>query len=213
MTIEEILSRSPVVPVLVVEDEAVAVPLARALVAGGLVVLEVTLRTQAALGAIECIAEEVPDSIVGGGTVTRADQLHQLARIGARFAVSPGATPALYEAAADSPLPFLPGIGTASEVMCGLERGYQAFKFYPARPAGGVAALHSFAGPFPDARFCPTGGISGADFTEYLRLPNVLAVGGSWLTPSATVACHDWSSITALARGACAAATAAATLP
>ena len=213
MTIEEILGRSPVVPVLVVEDASLAVPLARALAAGGLAVLEVTLRTKAAFAAIERIAEEVPDSIVGAGTVTRGVQIDRLARIGARFIVSPGATPALYQTAADSPLPFLPGIGTASEVMSGMERGYCSFEFFPARPAGGVGALQGFAGPFPKARFCPTGGISGADFTEYLRLPNVLTVGGSWLTPATTVASQDWSSITALARGACAAAVAAAVLP
>ena len=210
---EEMLGQSPVVPVLVLEDAAAAVSLAQALIAGGLRVLEITLRTEAAFEAIERIAAEVPEAVVGAGTVTGGDQLERLLRLGARFAVSPGATPELYAAAAASPLPFLPGVATASELMVGLERGYSCFSFFPARPAGGVAALQGFAGPFPQARFCPTGGISGADFTEYLRLPNVVTVGGSWLTPPEAVAAQNWGAITALARGACAAAVAAALSP
>jgi 2-dehydro-3-deoxyphosphogluconate aldolase/(4S)-4-hydroxy-2-oxoglutarate aldolase len=208
-SIEEILALSPVVPVLVLDDATKAVPLARALTGGGIRVVEVALRTEAAFEAIERIAAEVPDAAVGAGTVVKPEQFERLARIGAVFAFSPGATADLFEAAAASPLPFVPGIATASELMLGLERGYQCFQFFPARPMGGVAALQSFVGPFPRARFCPTGGISGADFTEYLRLRNVLAVGGYWLTPPAAVAAGDWNTVAALARGACAAAVAA----
>jgi 2-dehydro-3-deoxyphosphogluconate aldolase/(4S)-4-hydroxy-2-oxoglutarate aldolase len=198
--IDAILSRAPVVPVLSIERLEDAVPLARALVEGGLRVLEVTLRTGVARPAIERIAREVPDAIVGAGTVLRPDDLTSVANAGAQFAIAPGATQALYDAAANVAIPFLPAIATASELMRGFDAGYARFKFFPAEAAGGVAALQSFAGPFAQARFCPTGGIDAAKASAYLALPNVITVGGSWMVPKAALAQGDWARVADLAR-------------
>lgn len=197
--LDALLARAPVLPVLVIERLDDAVPLAHALVGAGLPVLEVTLRTDAALEAITRIAREVPDAVVGAGTVLDAAALAAVERAGAAFAIAPGATEALYDAAEASPLPFLPGIASASELMRGLERGHRRFKFFPAEALGGVAALRSLAGPFPQARFCPTGGIDAARAPAYLRLPNVATVGGSWMVPGDALASRDWTRIRALA--------------
>jgi 2-dehydro-3-deoxyphosphogluconate aldolase / (4S)-4-hydroxy-2-oxoglutarate aldolase len=197
-----LLARTPVVPVLTVAAVEIALPLARALVAGGLGVLEITLRTPAALQVIETIAGEVEGATVGAGTVLTPAQYEAAARAGAQFVVSPGATPALLDAAAASPVPFLPGAATSSEIMTLLERGHSCMKFFPAEPAGGVAYLNALAAPLPEARFCPTGGIDAMIAPRYLSLPNVLCVGGSWVAPGAAVAAGDWPRITALARAA-----------
>jgi 2-dehydro-3-deoxyphosphogluconate aldolase / (4S)-4-hydroxy-2-oxoglutarate aldolase len=199
-----LLKRSPVVPVLAVDSVEVALPLARALVDGGLTVLEITLRTPAALEAIRTIAGEIEGAVVGAGTVLTPQQYRAAERAGARFVVSPGVTPALLDAAAASPVPFLPGAATASEVMRLLEHGYRCLKFFPAEPAGGIAYLHALAAPLPEARFCPTGGIDADKARAYLKLPNVLCVGGSWLAPRDAVAAADWPRITGLARTAAA---------
>lgn len=197
---DAVLSRAPVLPVLSIERAADAVPLARALVDGGLPVLEVTLRTGAALEAIARIAEEVEGAIVGAGTVLDADQLRAVEAAGARFAISPGATPTLYRAAADAAITWIPAVATASELMQGLEHGYRRFKFFPAEAAGGIAALKAFAGPFPQARFCPTGGVTAATAPAWRALGNVVTVGGSWMVPADAVAAGDWTRIQSLAR-------------
>ncbi len=202
--IERILKLSPVMPVVVIEEADIAPELARAFSRGGIRVLEVTLRTAAALRAIELIAREVPEICVGAGTVLSTQDLRAAADAGATFAISPGATGALLEAGLNAPLPYLPAIATASELMAGLTHGYHCFKFFPAGPAGGTAALKSFAGPFPQARFCPTGGITPATVGSYLALPNVLCVGGSWLSPAQALAARDWKRIEALAADAAA---------
>jgi 2-dehydro-3-deoxyphosphogluconate aldolase / (4S)-4-hydroxy-2-oxoglutarate aldolase len=199
-----LLAATPVVPVLTVEASEIALPLARALVAGGLAVLEIALRTPAALQGIEMIAREVEGAVVGAGTVLTPAQYEAAARAGARFVVSPGATPALLDAAAASPVPFLPGAATASEIMALLERGHSCLKFFPAEPAGGIAYLKALAGPLSEARFCPTGGIDASSAPGYLSLPNVLCVGGSWVAPGDAVAAGDWPRIAALARAAAA---------
>lgn len=200
--IDQVLARAPIVPVLSIERIEDAVPLARALVDGGLPVLEVTLRTEAAIGAIRAIREQVPDASVGAGTVLTARDLSAVEAAGATFAISPGATDALYAAASDARIPLLPGIATASELMHGLELGYQRFKFFPAESSGGIAALKSFAGPFAQAKFCPTGGIDVAKAPAYLALPNVITVGGSWMVPADALHAGDWERITVLARQA-----------
>jgi 2-dehydro-3-deoxyphosphogluconate aldolase/(4S)-4-hydroxy-2-oxoglutarate aldolase len=202
--IDQVLSRAPVVPVLSIARVEDAVPLARALVDGGLPVLEVTLRTDAAIGAIRAIHEQVPGASVGAGTVLSARDLSAIEAAGAGFAISPGATDALYAAASDARIPLLPGIATASELMHGLELGYQRFKFFPAESSGGIAALKSFAGPFAQAKFCPTGGIDAAKAPAYLALPNVITVGGSWMVPADALAAGDWQRIANLAREAAA---------
>ena len=199
-----LLAATPVVPVLTVEAVEIALPLARALVAGGLGVLEITLRTPAALQVIETIAGEVEGAAVGAGTVLAPAQYEAAARAGARFVVSPGATPALLDAAAASAVPFLPGAATSSEIMTLLERGHSCLKFFPAEPAGGIAYLKALAGPLSEACFCPTGGIDARIAPRYLSLPNVLCVGGSWIAPGDAVAAGDWPRITALARAAAA---------
>ena len=200
MTIDEILRAGPVMPVVVIDDAAHAVPLARALVAGGIRAIEITLRTGAALDAIQAIARDVPDAIPGVGTaLTAADVLAAL-DAGAKFIVSPGMTPALAEAAIGSGLPFLPGVATASELMAGMAAGLSAFKFFPAAQAGGVEGLKALGGPFPRARFCPTGGVSAANAAAYLALPNVACVGGSWLAPRDVIAAGDFARIETLAR-------------
>ena len=194
----------PVVPVVVVDDLESAVPLARALVAGGLPVIELTLRTPVALDAIRAIADEVPDILVGAGTVLTPGQAKQAHDAGAQFLVSPGATPALLGGMADTGLPFLPGTATVSEVLAVLEAGITEMKFFPAEASGGTAFLGSIASPVPGARFCPTGGITAATAGDYLALPNVGCVGGSWLTPPDAVAAGDWARVERLAAEAAA---------
>ena len=198
--IGSILGLGPVVPVIVIDDVAHAVPLAEALVAGGVRVLEVTLRTEAGLESIRRIREAVPDAVVGAGTVLTAAQLEEVAAVGGAFAVSPGATPSLLDAAANSPVPLLPGTATASEVMTVLEHGYTFMKLFPAEPAGGVPLLSSLASPLPAARFCPTGGIDPEKAKRYLALSNVVCVGGSWLVPRDAMRDGNWGRITELAR-------------
>ena len=200
--IDAILRRAPVLPVLAIERLDDAVPLARALVDGGLPVLEVTLRSDVALEAIRRIVDEVPDAIVGAGTVLSATDLDAVARAGAVFAISPGATDALYEAAAGVAMPWIPAVATASELMRGLEHGHRRFKFFPAESSGGIAALKAFAGPFPQAKFCPTGGIDAATAPRYRALANVITVGGSWMVPKDALASRDWSRIRSLAQAA-----------
>lgn len=199
MKIEEVLSLAPVVPVLTIEDADHAVPLARALVAGGLYALEVTLRTPAGLESIRRIAVEVAEAVPGVGTVTSREQRAAAAQAGARFAVSPGL---IDGEGPEGPIPLLPGIATATELMWGVKHGFSCFKLFPANVVGGVAALKAFAGPFPDARFCPTGGIDAGNAPDYLALPNVACVGGSWVAPADAVRAGDWARITELARAA-----------
>lgn len=194
---------APVIPVLVVQDLSSAVELARALVAGGLPVLEVTLRTPAALPAIRAMAQ-VPGAVVGAGTVLTAAQMRAAREAGAQFAVAPGATLALIAAAEAEGVPLLPGAQTCSEVMRLLEQGYSVQKFFPAEAIGGAEALKSIAGPLPQVTFCPTGGITAARAPDYLRLPNVACVGGSWVAPAAAVAAGDWDMVTRLAQAAAA---------
>jgi 2-dehydro-3-deoxyphosphogluconate aldolase/(4S)-4-hydroxy-2-oxoglutarate aldolase len=197
-----LLDLAPVVPVVVLQDVSEAVPLARALVAGGLAAIEVTLRTPVALDAIRAIAEEVPDAVVGAGTVITPEQVHDSVAAGARFLVSPGWTDVLLEAMRGSGVPFLPGVSTTSEVVALLERGVREMKFFPAEAAGGTAYLKSLSGPLPQARFCPTGGIGAGNAPEYLSLPNVGCVGGTWMLPADAVAARDWARVEKLAREA-----------
>ncbi|MEW9529329.1 bifunctional 4-hydroxy-2-oxoglutarate aldolase/2-dehydro-3-deoxy-phosphogluconate aldolase [Microbispora sp. NPDC049125] len=199
-----LLDLSPVIPVVVVDDAATAVPLARALVAGGLPAIEVTLRTSAALDAIRRIAAEVPGAVVGAGTVRTVDDVKAVVEAGARFLVSPGTTPALLATMLASGVPFLPGVATATEAMTLAERGVREMKFFPAEAAGGVAYLKSLRGPMPDVRFCPTGGITPSNAPSYLALANVGCVGGSWLTPADALAAGDYKRIEALAAEAAA---------
>ncbi|MFD7069340.1 bifunctional 4-hydroxy-2-oxoglutarate aldolase/2-dehydro-3-deoxy-phosphogluconate aldolase [Streptomyces sp. NPDC059913] len=199
MTSFSVLDLAPVVPVVVLEDAADAVPLARALVAGGLPAIEVTLRTPAALDAIGAIAAEVPDAVVGAGTVISGGQVADTLAAGARFLVSPGWTERLLGAMRESGLPFLPGVSTTSEVVALLEHGVTDMKFFPAGAAGGTPYLKSLAAPLPQARFCPTGGISAASAPSYLALPNVGCVGGSWMIPADAVAAKDWARVERLA--------------
>ncbi|MET9778639.1 bifunctional 4-hydroxy-2-oxoglutarate aldolase/2-dehydro-3-deoxy-phosphogluconate aldolase [Streptomyces sp. NPDC006367] len=197
-----VLDLSPVVPVVVVDDLADAVPLARALVAGGLPAIEVTLRTPVAVDAIRAIAGEVPGAVVGAGTVITPEQVGEVVAAGARFLVSPGWTESLLAAMRASGVPFLPGVSTTSEVVALLERGVREMKFFPAEAAGGTAYLEALAAPLPQARFCPTGGITPASAPDYLALPNVGCVGGSWMLPKDAVAGRDWARVEALAREA-----------
>ncbi|MGM9443224.1 bifunctional 4-hydroxy-2-oxoglutarate aldolase/2-dehydro-3-deoxy-phosphogluconate aldolase [Streptomyces murinus] len=197
-----VLDLAAVVPVVVIAEVSDAVPVARALVGGGLRGVEVTLRTPAALEAIRAIAEEVPEAVVGAGTVITAGQVAAAVAAGARFLVSPGWTEGLLAAMRGCGVPFLPGVSTASEVVALLERGVREMKFFPAQAAGGTAYLRSLAGPLPQARFCPTGGIGPGNAAEYLALPNVGCVGGSWMVPADAVAAGDWARIEALARAA-----------
>jgi 2-dehydro-3-deoxyphosphogluconate aldolase / (4S)-4-hydroxy-2-oxoglutarate aldolase len=200
----DLLATTPVVPVLAIDTVATALPLARALVAGGLTVLEITLRTPAALEIIRALSREIETATVGAGTVLTPQQYRDATRAGARFVVSPGATSALLDVAETSSVPFLPGAATSSEVMRLLERGYGCLKFFPAEPSGGVAFLRALAAPLPGARFCPTGGIDAALAPAYLALPNVVCVGGSWVAPHDVVAAGDWPGITRLAVAAAA---------
>ena len=199
-TLQAILSRVPVVPVLTIEADTDAVGLAAALVAGGLNVLEITLRTPAAMVAIRAIVNAVPGAIVGAGTILNPDQGIKAIHSGAKFLVSPGITPRLAEAAERWPVPFLPGVATASEAMALRDLGYRILKFFPAEAAGGIAALKSLGAPLTDLMFCPTGGIDAAKAPSYLALPNIITVGGSWVAPPQAVATKDWATITALAK-------------
>ena len=200
---------SRVVPVVVIADPAHAVPMAEALLAGGIDVIEITLRSDAALAAIEAVARALPAMQVGAGTVTRAAEVARVVGAGARFALSPGATPALLAAVTEAGLPFVPGVATAGEAMAARDAGFTLLKCFPAAQLGGISVLKAWAGPLPDLRFCPTGGVTTADLASYLALPNVAMVGGSWLTPAAAVQAGDWDRITRLAREATAAAAAA----
>jgi len=201
-SIAEILQLSPVMPVVTIEDAGTAPDLARALARGGIRVIEVTLRTPQALAAIEAIANQVPEICVGAGTVMSPDDLNLAANAGAGFAISPGATRELLTTGANFRIPYLPAVATASELMAALAAGFRFFKFFPANVAGGVQALKAFHGPFAEARFCPTGGINLQTAGTYLDLPNVLCVGGSWLTPGDLVKSRDWGRIESLAREA-----------
>jgi 2-dehydro-3-deoxyphosphogluconate aldolase / (4S)-4-hydroxy-2-oxoglutarate aldolase len=200
MNILELMRIGTVIPVIVIEKIEHAVPLARALVAGGVRVLELTLRTPVALQAIGAIAQEVEGAIIGVGTITRAGDFAKSIKAGALFGVSPGLTHELIAAARDSGLPLLPGVMTPSDVIAARTAGFTALKLFPAQQAGGVSMLRALGGPFPDVTFCPTGGITAATAPDFLRLPNVACVGGSWLTPPDAIAVGDWGRITALAR-------------
>lgn len=197
--LRQCLERSAVLPIVTLDDATQAVPLARALAAGGVSIVEVTLRTPDSLEAIRRIAGEVEGVLVGAGTVRSPAQIGQAVAAGARFLVSPGLSPELKRAAALSPVPFLPGVSTVSEAMSAAEAGFGILKFFPAEPAGGVETLRAFAGPLPDIAFCPTGGISAEMVASYIALPNVVCVGGSWLAPSDALRLKDWARITALA--------------
>ncbi len=198
-SIRHIMQQAPVVPVLVIRDLETAVPLASALVKGGLKVLEITLRTGCALDAISAIQDKVPDAIVGAGTVTSEQHLKQLDERNVSFAVSPGLTPQLLASAEHYRVALLPGVANASQIMTGMEFGYQSFKFFPAEVSGGVAALKAFGGPFDSIRFCPTGGISPNNVKDYLALPNVECVGGTWIAPPDCIERGDWDAIEQLA--------------
>ena len=199
----DLASCGPVIPVIVIHQLAHAVPMARALVAGGIRMLEVTLRTPQALACMEAIAKEVPDAVVGAGTVRSAADAKAAANAGAKFAVSPGYTSAVGQACRDQGLSLLPGVATGSEIMMAQEDGYTELKFFPAMQAGGPAMLKAWGGPFFDVRFCPTGGVTPQNASEFLSLSNVACVGGSWLVPADALAQGDWPRIEQLAREAC----------
>lgn len=198
----EICKLAPVIPVVTIESVETAVPLAKALVAGGLRVIEVTLRTPAALEAIGAIKDAVPDAIVGAGTLRSSADVVACLDQGAVFGVSPGSPPGLLDAARAASLPMLPGCSTATEAMVLAEQGYEVLKFFPAGPAGGPSFLKSLAAPLPDIHFCPTGGVSEANATDYLSLVNVVCVGGSWVAPKAAIDAGDWGKVTELSRAA-----------
>jgi 2-dehydro-3-deoxyphosphogluconate aldolase/(4S)-4-hydroxy-2-oxoglutarate aldolase len=203
-SVSAILASTSVIPVLTVPSVAVAVPLARALVAGGLHVLEITLRNAVALDAIDAIMREVPDAVVGAGTVVTRAQLKAVKEQGCRFAVSPGFTPALLDAAESQGVPFLPGVATAGEAMALIERGYSRAKLFPAEAVGGIKLLKGLGEPLPQLKFCPTGGINADNVADYLALPNVVCVGGSWVAPKEALEAGDWRRIEELARSAAA---------
>ena len=198
----EIFAAGPVVPVLVINDVEKAVPLAKALMAGGIKVLEVTLRTPVAIDVISTIAKEVPDALIGAGTVTNAQQLKAVTEAGAKFAISPGMTADLLKAGMDGDIPLIPGISSTSDLMKGKDAGYTHMKFFPAEASGGVKAIKSISGPVPDVTFCPTGGIGPANYKDYLALGNVKCVGGSWVAPDDAINEGDWDRITQLAKEA-----------
>jgi 2-dehydro-3-deoxyphosphogluconate aldolase/(4S)-4-hydroxy-2-oxoglutarate aldolase len=202
LTALQVMQDAAVIPVIVLNDVAHAVPLARALVAGGIRMLEVTLRTPQALACIEAIARDVPEAVVGAGTARSAADVQACAMAGARFIVSPGYTHAVGAACRDAQLPLLPGVATGSEIMAAQEDGYTELKFFPALQAGGLAMLKAWGGPFGDVSFCPTGGITAANAAEFLALANVACVGGSWLVPADALARGDWERVTSLARQA-----------
>lgn len=200
--------KSRVVPVVVIQDVAQAVPMAEALLAGGVDVIEITLRSEIALAAIEVVARKVPAMMVGAGTVTRAEQVQAVLDAGARFALSPGMTPSLLAKVKSAGLPFMPGVASPSEAMLARDEGFGLMKCFPAAQLGGVDVLKAWAGPLPDLRFCPTGGVTVQNLAQFLALPNVAMVGGSWLTPAALVQAGDWAAITRLAAQATALASA-----
>ena len=200
--LDSICLKAEVIPVIVIDRFEDAVPMGRALVEGGLSVLEVTLRTDCAIEAIARLKKELPQASIAAGTVLTPAQYRQVEQAGADFVVTPGATEALYRYGVESPVPMLPGVATISELMTGWQYGYRRFKFFPAEASGGVKALKAFAGPIGEARFCPTGGINLGNASEYLALPNVMCVGGSWLTPKSLVDAGDWDAIRALAKEA-----------
>jgi len=202
LTALQVMRDAPVIPVIVLHEVQHAVPMARALVAGGIRMLEVTLRTPQALACMEAIAREVPEAVVGAGTVRSSADVQAAANAGARFAVSPGYTSALGDACKALGLPLLPGVATGSEIMMAQADGLQALKFFPALQAGGLAMLKAWQGPFGDVQFCPTGGIQPGNAADFLALSNVACVGGSWLVPADALAQGDWGRITALAREA-----------
>lgn len=202
--LDGVLARGPVVPVVTIPEAGQAAPLARALLAGGVSTIEITLRTPSALEAIRRVAGEVPEMVVGAGTILSPADAEAAAKAGARFLVSPGLTPALLMAAGGFSVPLLPGVATASEAMTARDAGFRLLKLFPAEAVGGKALLKGIGGPLPDLGFCPTGGITLESAPGYLALPNVRCVGGSWLAPEAAIAAGDWASITALARGAAA---------
>jgi 2-dehydro-3-deoxyphosphogluconate aldolase/(4S)-4-hydroxy-2-oxoglutarate aldolase len=195
---ETVFVSSVVIPVLVISELDHAIPLAKALFAGGINVLEVTLRTPVALDAVHLLTKNFPDVLIGVGTVTTPDQLHQAIEVGAKFAISPGQTQDLLLAGREANIPFIPGIASVSDLMEGLGLGYTHFKFFPAAVAGGIPMLRALYGPFPQAQFCPTGGIHVGNFRDYLNLPNVACVGGSWIAPDEAIKREDWSLITDL---------------
>ena len=199
MQIEEIFTSTPVVPVLILHKLEHAVPLARALVAGGIKVIEVTMRTPIALAAVEAIAKSVPEALIGVGTLTRPEQFVQAADAGAQFAVSPGLTRVLLNASEQADMPYLPGVFTPSEVMAARDMGFQFLKLFPAQQAGGPGMLEALASPFPDLHFSPTGGIHAGNFRNYLALPNVVSVGGDWMAPNDALEAGDWDRVTRLA--------------
>lgn len=198
----EVFAAGPVVPVLVINDVEKAVPLAKALMAGGIKVLEVTLRTAQALDVIKRIATEVPDALIGAGTVTNAQELKNVVEAGAKFAISPGMTAELLKAGKECEIPLIPGISSTSDLMKAKDAGYTHMKFFPAEASGGIKAIKSISGPFPDVTFCPTGGISLANYKDYLALKNVVCVGGSWVAPDDAIERGDWERITQLAKEA-----------
>lgn len=208
MSAEQVMTAGPVVPVIVINKIEQAVPLAKALVAGGVRVLEVTLRTSCAVEAIRAIAKEVPEAIVGAGTVLNPQQLADVVEAGAQFAISPGLTDELLKAATEGDIPLIPGISTVSELMLGMSYGLREFKFFPAEANGGVKALQAIGGPFSQVRFCPTGGITPNNYRDYLALKSVLCIGGSWLIPADALEKGDYARITELAKQAVAGATA-----
>lgn len=199
---QDIFKRSPIVPVMVINKIEDAVPLARALVAGGISVLEVTLRTPCALEAITKIAKEVPEALVGAGTILNTEQLKQAVDAGAQFVITPGATTELLKAAMEGTVPLIPGVASISEVMEGMALGYTNFKFFPAEASGGVNALKAFSGPLSNIRFCPTGGITPSSYKDYLALDNVDCIGGSWIAPTDAMEQGDWERITQLCKEA-----------
>ncbi|SFM20383.1 bifunctional 4-hydroxy-2-oxoglutarate aldolase/2-dehydro-3-deoxy-phosphogluconate aldolase [Marinobacter zhejiangensis] len=198
--IHDLMSASPLIPVITIENPDDAFPLCKALVAGGIRILEITLRTEHGLGAIAQLRETLPEVWVGAGTVTNVQQYRAVEQAGAQFVVTPGVTEAILQHGLGSDVPLVPGIATASELMLGYAMGYRDFKFFPAEVAGGIPALKALAGPFPDVQFCPTGGIRRETARQYLDLDNVLAVGGSWLTPREAVRQRDWPLISGVAR-------------
>ncbi len=202
MNIREIVGKAPVIPVLTITELGHAVPLARALLAGGLAVLEITMRTPVALAAIEAMRNAVPDAIIGVGTLTRAVDFAAADRVGAQFGVTPGLTPELAAASRGARFPLLPGVMTPTELIQARSAGFNVLKLFPADQAGGIGMLKALGAPFPDVLFCPTGGISRATAPDFLALPNVVCVGGSWVAPAAMIAAGNWAGIEALARDA-----------
>ncbi|WP_298846559.1 bifunctional 4-hydroxy-2-oxoglutarate aldolase/2-dehydro-3-deoxy-phosphogluconate aldolase [uncultured Salinicola sp.] len=200
--VDAICRSTAIIPVLVIERLEHAVPLAKALVDGGLDVLEITLRTDCAVDAIKRIREQLPDVTVGAGTVLSVDQYRICEELGVDFVVTPGTTPALFEHGTASSVPLLPGVATVSEVVTGWEYGYRRFKFFPAEANGGAKALKSFGGPLPEALFCPTGGVTVDNAADYLALPNVMCIGGSWMAPKSLIDQEDWAGITRLTQEA-----------